>query len=221
MISSLFQALNLAVTGRQKVSCNFCRYIRACKTGTGFKSQHSFIADVRIWAREPHVWKQWFHLAETTWWRSDRGFSPHSTFFSRHFAQATHSGVSISLSMKWEYPGGIIFHIVNHLEKHYENWNYVCKTTNSLGGNNWVHAKCYHYERNYLTGYLFWPTTSNYVSSRSAGFVIFSLKTSTEIRWLDYWEDTAPNGPHWQNSILSCERGSNDGLLTYLVPVCV
>lgn len=43
---------------------------------------------------------------------------PHSPFFIRPFAQATHSGVSMSLSMKWEYPGDIIFHILNYLEKH-------------------------------------------------------------------------------------------------------
>lgn len=45
MISSLFQALNLIVTGsKKKVSSHFYRYC-AGQVGTVFKSLHSFIAD--------------------------------------------------------------------------------------------------------------------------------------------------------------------------------
>ena len=107
------------------------------------------------------------------------------SFCSGHVLQG------LNFSMKRECPGGIIFHSLNYLEKHFWKWKLCLQSiTTSLGGNNWVHAAYYIVRGITWQGTSFDPPTSNYVSSSCAGFIKFSLKTSAEMRWLEHEEDS-------------------------------
>lgn len=119
MISSLFQALNLDRDRKRKVPYNFYRYC-ACETGAGLKSLHSSIAHIRIRSLvEPHLETR---VSNVLGGEETLVFLPLCfAFFICNFVQATYPGVSVSLSVKREYPGDVIFRILNYPEKHFEN----------------------------------------------------------------------------------------------------
>lgn len=78
MISSLFQALNLIMTGRKEKS--FFPFSQVlCRQGWNWVSKSAFFHCRRAYlepARKNHIWHLWFHLAETVWWASASGFLP-------------------------------------------------------------------------------------------------------------------------------------------------
>lgn len=77
-ISSLFQALNLIMTGR-KEKCFFPFLQVLCRQGWSWVSKSAFFHCRHAYldpARKNRMWHLWFHLAETVWWASASGFSP-------------------------------------------------------------------------------------------------------------------------------------------------